>query len=46
MDLGSRQKSPALEELDIERVRPEVDDVNNETASQSAVAAEVPNLQI
>jgi DNA anti-recombination protein RmuC len=46
MDLGSREKSADLEELNIERVRPEVDEANNETASQSVVAAEVPNLQI
>jgi hypothetical protein len=48
MDLGSREKSPDFEELpiEIERVRPEVDEVNNEAeGSQRVVVAEVPDLQ-
>jgi microcompartment protein CcmL/EutN len=44
-DLGCREKSPDLEELEIGRVRPDVNEVNNETASQSVPDVEVPNLQ-
>jgi hypothetical protein len=47
MDLGSREKSPDLEELETEGVRLDVDEVNKEARdSQSIVAVEVPNLQI
>jgi hypothetical protein len=49
MNLGSREKSPDLEELALETegVRPEVDEFNNEAkASQSILDAETPNPQI
>jgi hypothetical protein len=47
MDLGSRESSPGLEEIVTEKVRPDVNQVNNEAkGSQSALDAEVPNLQI
>jgi hypothetical protein len=47
MDLGSRERSPDLEEIAIERVRPDVNEVNNKAkGSQSVLDAEVPSLQI
>jgi hypothetical protein len=46
MDLGSREKSPDLEELEIERVRPDVSEVNNETVSQRVLDVEVSSKQI
>jgi hypothetical protein len=47
MDLGSREKSPDLEELETEGFRPDVNEVNKEAKdSQSVLDVEVPNLQI
>jgi hypothetical protein len=46
MGLGSREKSPDLEELEAEGVRLDVDEVNNEAkGSQRVLEAEIPDLQ-
>jgi hypothetical protein len=46
MDLGSREKSPDLEELETEGFRPDVNEVNKEAKdSQSVLDVEVPDLQ-
>jgi hypothetical protein len=46
MDLGSREKSPDLEELEVEGVRLDVDEVNKEGRdSQNVLDVEIPDLQ-
>jgi hypothetical protein len=47
MDLGSQERSPDLEEIAIERVRPDMNEVNDKAkVSQSVIDVEVPGLQI